>query len=121
MINIETESPLAIFKSVSVEYGSAFYEINTFLRQLNNGMGRLSIFDINTIQNRAKDKKDNVSVAVMTLDYLLRQSLSLLIEADKESLSVLLANFICTSFSLDKQNSSVLMHVAKTYYAFNLQ
>ncbi|CAL6090678.1 Conserved_hypothetical protein [Hexamita inflata] len=116
LINIETEAPLDIFKSISAEYGRPFYEINTFLRSMSNGMARLGLFDIKTILNRAKEHTDNTAVAMMTFDYLIRQSINIVIESDMESLSILLANFVCTSFSLDKSNSNIIIQASRSYY-----
>ena len=65
---------MALFIDTTPTFGQAFYEISTFLRSLNHMIAVLTIFDINVILNRVKDQTDKISVAALTLDYILRCS-----------------------------------------------
>lgn len=88
------------------------------MRELNGGIAKISLLDIKTILARVSDIKDNDSVAAITLDYLLRQSVGVTTRSDGHALCSLITNYICTSFGLDKAQTGMLKKMAGHYYQY---
>lgn len=109
-VSIETDNPLFLFLQTSESYGRAFYELTTLFKSLKSHIVKLTMFDMKLILNKAKDQSDNFAVAVLTLDFTLKQCINLVIDADTEEFCLVLSNFVCVSFNLDKNNSTLLMN-----------
>ncbi|KAH0571051.1 hypothetical protein SS50377_27345 [Spironucleus salmonicida] len=116
LINIESDSPLALYSSTSPQHGRAFYDISVFLKSLSQSYIDFTYNDISIIYNRAKDTADNLAVSIITLDFILRQSISLVNDSKLNAqFPTLVASFVCGAFGLDKNNSSILFQLAKTF------
>ncbi|EFO65004.1 Hypothetical protein GLP15_396 [Giardia lamblia P15] len=119
VISLEIESPDALYLRLSPEYGRAFYEISVFLRQFNGLTYKFVASDIPMVYTHVKERTDALCMAAVTLDMIMRQTLSFILHPmANDNLVEVYCRIISSAFGLDKTSTVQLYKLSKAYWDF---
>lgn len=119
VISLEIESPDALYLRLSPEYGRAFYEISVFLRQFSGLTYKFVAGDIPMVYTHVKERTDALCMAAVTLDMIMRQTLSFILHPmTNDNLVEVYCRIISSAFGLDKTSTVQLYKLSKAYWDF---
>lgn len=119
LISLEIEPPDALYLRLSPEYGRAFYEISVFLRQFNGLTYKFVATDIPMIYTHVKERTDALCMAAVTLDLIMRQTLSFILHPmANDNLVEVYCRIVSSAFGLDKTSTVQLYKLSKSYWDF---
>ncbi|CAL6056127.1 Conserved_hypothetical protein [Hexamita inflata] len=121
VVQLEINEPIFYFTQKSPEFAKQFFEVHSYLCQLDNLQPKLQTTDIPFILGKAKDKSNAACVAVITLDYLLHQFTSVMFDSNLKQGSSLLADVVSAAFGLDESNAVSLKSMAEDFILFENQ
>ncbi|KAH0571411.1 hypothetical protein SS50377_27712 [Spironucleus salmonicida] len=118
IISVEYENPSLHFEKLSAVHGRSFFEVAGFLGQLGSLAPKFLLHQLPGILE-VTDSNKTVSIASFLLFYLIRQLPAVVFNnKDNAEFTQLIANQISASFGLQKNETQMLVSMAKDAFIF---